>query len=266
MNSGKPDPISVIIITNNEEKNIGPCLESVRWADERIVVDSFSQDRTVEKAKSMGATVFQRDWSGFADQKRFALEQASHPWILSIDADERVSDELGKGILKILSEGTSHDGFYMPRRSYFLGKWMKHGGWYPGYVLRLFRKEKASLPDVKVHEGFLVDGSTAYLKEALLHNTHPTIDQSLEKMVSRNHWMALERIKQGYKKVRWYDLVLHPAAAFSKKYFSRKGFLDGIRGFILALIDSIGKLALYMAIWDLQHKEEKEKNLKIFYQ
>ncbi len=266
MNSGKPDPISVIIITYNEEKNIGPCLESVRWADERIVVDSFSRDRTVEIAKSMGAKVFQRLWSGFADQKRFALEQANHSWILNVDADERVSEELKKGILKILSEGTFRDGFYMPRRSYFLGKWIKHGGWYPGYVLRLFRKEKAVLPDVKVHEGFLVDGSTAYLKGDLLHNTHPTIGQSLEKMVSRNQWIAQERIKQGQKKVRWYDLIFHPAAAFSKKYISRKGFLDGIQGFILALVDVIVKLALYMAIWDLQHKEEKEKNLKIFYQ
>ncbi len=266
MNSGKPDPISAIIITHNEEKNIGTCLESVQWVDERIVVDSFSSDRTAEIAKGMGAKVFQRTWSGFADQKRFALEKTSHSWVLNIDADERVSEELRKGIQNILKEGTSHEGFYMPRRSYFLGKWIRHGGWYPGYVLRLFRKEKATLPDVKVHEGFQVDGSTAYLKGDLLHNTHPTIDQSLEKMVSRIQWMALERIEHGYKKVRWYDLFFHPAAAFSKKYFSRRGFLDGIHGFILALIDSIGKLALYMTIWDLQHREEKEKNLEIFYQ
>ena len=265
MNSGKPDPISVIVITHNEEKNIDPCLKSVQWADERIVVDSFSSDRTVEIAKELGAKVFQRDWSGFADQKRFALEQTNHSWILSIDADERVSEALRKEILNILKEGTSRDGFYMPRRSYFLGKWIRHGGWYPGYVLRLFRREKATLPDVKVHEGFLVDGSTGYLKGDLLHNTHPTIDQSLKKMISRNHWIALERVEHEHKKVRWYDLIFHPAAAFSKKYFSRKGFLDGIHGFILALIDAIVKIVLYMDIWDIQHREEKEKNLEIFY-
>jgi glycosyltransferase involved in cell wall biosynthesis len=266
MKSDKRDSISAIIITLNEEKNIGRCLESVQWADEQIVVDSLSSDRTVEIAKQNGAKVFQRAWTGYADQKQFALDQAKHVWVLSVDADERISDVLKEEIQKILREGSPHAGFYMTRRSYFLGKWIRHGGWYPGHVLRFFRKQKAKLNDVKVHEGFLVEGSIGYLKGDLLHNTHPSIDQSLKKMVERNQWIALERVKRDQKKVRWFDLIVHPVAAFSKKYFSQKGFLDGMHGFMLALVDAMVKLSLYMAMWDLQHSEKKEENLQSFYQ
>ena len=214
----------------------------------------------------MGAIVFQREWSGFADQKRFALSKAKYPWIISIDADERISDTLRDEIIHSLNRNPSQSGFYIPRKSYFLGKWIRYGGWYPGYVMRFFQKERATLPDVQVHEGFLVEGSIGYLKGDILHNTHPSIHHSLEKMARCNHWIALERIQRGHKKVRWYDLIIHPFAAFSKKFFSKIGFLDGLYGFILALLDVVNKLSLYLAIWDLQHEKEKKKKLEKFYQ
>jgi glycosyltransferase involved in cell wall biosynthesis len=148
----KRKTLSVAIIAGNEEKKIGDCLESVKWADEIIVVDSGSTDRTVEIAKRYTDKVFIRKWEGYAPQKQFAIDQATCDWILSLDADERVSPELKDEILKILESETEFDGFYIPRRNFFLGKWIKSCGWYPNYQLRLFKKGKAKVTQRKVHE------------------------------------------------------------------------------------------------------------------
>ena len=183
MSPRKWDLLSVIIITKEEEKNIGSCLDSVLWADEVVVVDAFSQDRTVAVCQEKGVRVFRRAWDGFVQQKRFALEKVKGPWVLSLDADERVTEGLKQEIRSILLSGDAAcDGYAIPRRSYFLGKWIKHGGWYPGYQLRLFRKTKVRLPERRVHEGFVVDGRVGHLRGDILHNTYPTMGHMLEKM------------------------------------------------------------------------------------
>lgn len=243
-------PISTIIITYNEENNIGDCLESVKWCDEIVLVDAFSSDKTVAIAEKYTDIIIQRKWTGFSDQKAFALEKATNEWVLSIDADERCTPELQDEIQKAF--GKNKNGYYIPRKSYFLGKWMKHSGWYPGYQVRFFLKAKTTVSEKKVHEGFLVDGEIGYLQNPIIHYTHPSIEDSLQKM---NLYSSLEsEDRNQIKKVHWYDILSHPFAAFLRKYFAQKGFLDGMPGFILAIITAQLKMALYMKLWERQQK------------
>lgn len=244
--------LSVTIIALNEESDIGGCLESVTWADEVLVVDAYSGDSTVEISREYGARVIQRQWQGFASQKQFALDQARHPWVLSLDADERVTPELRDEIQALLASEPPHDGYYIPRRSYFLGKWLRHGGWYPGYQLRLFRRDRTRLSDALVHEGFLVDGSLGRLRNDLIHLTHPTLEESFSKLNSYSTLQALGRFRG--RRVRWYDLVIHPFWAFWLRFVVRLGFLDGIHGFLMALVAGMVKAAVYMKTWELQHQ------------
>lgn len=246
--------LSVTIITLNEEHDIRECLESVLWADEILVVDAYSTDRTVEICREVTHRVYRKPWQGFAPQKEFALEQAIHPWVLSIDADERVSPELRREIEDLLVTEPVHDGYAIPRRSYFLGKWIKHGGWYPGYQLRLFRRERARLSDVLVHEGFLVDGSVGRLHGDIIHLTHRNLEESFAKL---NSYSTLEAMgKSSGRRVRWYDLVSHPLSAFMVRFIARRGFLDGIHGFMMALVAAMVKMAIYMKTWELQRRNE----------
>ncbi|HLX12035.1 MAG TPA: glycosyltransferase family 2 protein, partial [Bacteroidota bacterium] len=157
-------PLSVIVITRNEEKNIGECLESVRWANEIIVVDSASTDKTAEIAKQFTPNVISTEWKGYSESKNLAVTYASNSWVLWLDADERVTPELAKEISTIIESGNvAHGGYEMARRAYFLGKWIRHCGWYPGYVIRLFRREGAKFNDASVHERLEFSGTTGRL-------------------------------------------------------------------------------------------------------
>jgi glycosyltransferase involved in cell wall biosynthesis len=193
------EKISAIIIANNEEKNIRECLESVNWCDEIILVDSESTDRTVEIAKEFTDKIFIKKWEGFAVQKRFSLEKASNEWVISVDADERVSPQLKNEIEKILDSNAQFDGFKIPRENYFLNKKIKYCGWGNDFQLRLFKKSKAKVTDRKVHEGFIVDGNVGKLDNALIHYTHQKISETINKI---NHYSTLEaEEKFGKKKV-----------------------------------------------------------------
>lgn len=244
-------PLSVILVVKDEEHNIGDCLASVRWCEEIVVVDAYSRDRTVEIAREFTDRIYLRPWSGFSEQKTFALNQATHEWVLSLDADERVSAELQEEITMRIHPECKWDGFYIPRKSYFLGKWIRHSGWYPGYQLRLFRKSKTRVSPRRVHEGFLVAGDVGYVTHPIVHFTHSSIAGSLDKMNLYSTLEAEDRSSAG--KVRWYDLVFHPAATFLRKYVAQRGFLDGMPGFILALITAQVNLALYMKLWEKQN-------------
>ncbi|CUT04494.1 glycosyltransferase family 2 protein [Candidatus Chrysopegis kryptomonas] len=249
--------LSVAIIAGNEEKNIGDCLESVKWADEIIVVDSESKDKTVEIARRYTDKVFIRKWEGYAPQKQFAIEQASCDWILSLDADERVSPELREEIEKILENETEYDGFYIPRRNFFLGKWIKSCGWYPNYQLRLFKRGKARVTQRKVHEGFVVDGKVGYLKGDIIHFTHPTLKETLAKINEYSSLSAEEKAHR--KKVKSYDLILHPLAAFLSHYIIKRGFKDGVYGLMVSLIHAMTNMQTYMKIWEIQNVGKDEE-------
>ena len=249
--------LSVTIIAGAEEENIRGCLETVRWADEIIVVNNFTDDRTVEIAREFTSRVFQRKWEGFASQKRFALEQATHEWVLSIDADERVSPELHSEVLSIIKSDTPFNGFQIPRRSYFLDRWIKSCGWYPGYQLRLFRKTKARMTDRLVHEGFEVDGTIGTLAGDIIHYTHPSIKITIQKINEYSSLQALEKYEK--RKVSTAGLIFRPILAFLQMFIGRKGYRDGAYGAMVSIIHAITYSLMVMKMWELQHSRPPEK-------
>lgn len=247
------EKISAVIIAGNEEKNIADCLESVRWADEIIVVDSESTDRTVEISKRYTDKVFVRKWEGYASQKNYSMSKAVNEWVLSLDADERVSPELLEEMKSL--DFSKADGFYIPRRNYFLGKVIKSCGWSPDYQLRLFRKSKTTLTSRQVHEGFSVDGKREYLGGELIHHTHTTIAGTLAKV---NEYSTLEAAeKAGRIRVTGAKLLFKPLWAFFQHFIIRRGFTDGVHGLMVSMIHAITKTQVYMKIWEMQNARTK---------
>lgn len=230
-------PVSVIVITRNEERNIEACLESARWAADIVVVDAESNDRTVEIARRYTKKIFVRPWMGFAAAKRFAVEQTDHDWILWLDADERVLPELRDEISTLLPTNPGHAAFTVARRAYFLGKWMKHSGWYPGRVARLFHKQRAQFNSAAVHEGLECTGSLGQLQNDLVHLTDPNIHHYFSKY-NRYTTLAANELWEKGKKGGLSDLLVRPAWIFVKMYILRLGFLDGMPGLLLAIFSS----------------------------
>ncbi|KAF0153626.1 MAG: Glycosyltransferase [Ignavibacteria bacterium] len=253
MNSGK-SKISVVIIAFNEEANLGECLESVKWAEEIIVVDSFSYDKTIEVAKQFTDKVFQKKWEGFARQRKFSLETASNEWVLSLDADERVTPELKNSILKVIEKDSQTNGYKAARRNYFLGKWITGAHWYPDYQLRFFKKDKARIEEVLVHEGFEVEGKTEIIAGDIIHFSYRSLDDAYRKI---NHYSSLAAQQKADKKVNAADIILHPIAAFLTDYFSRKAYKDGLHGLLVAIMHAMTNLMTYTKIWELQNINKK---------
>ncbi|MGB2698388.1 MAG: glycosyltransferase family 2 protein [Candidatus Zixiibacteriota bacterium] len=251
--------ISAIVIVYNEEKNIRRCLESLTWADEIVVVDSYSQDRTKEIASSFTDKIFDVKWEGFGKKKEFAREKASCDWILSIDADEVVSDKLKREIKAIIETNEAPGGYYIPRLSNFLGKWIRHGGWYPDYVLRLFKKSQARFDLSLVHEKLILDGKAGFLKNELLHYTDPDIHHYLLKL-DKYTTLGAERLFQESKGTSIFDLILRPPAIFLKMFILKFGFLDGWHGCLLAGLSSFHVFVKYAKLWHLRksHFDLKE--------
>jgi len=250
------EKISVSIICRNEEKNIEGCIESVSWADEIIVIDGFSEDKTPEIARKYTDKIFQNKWGGFSDQREFALIKCSNEWIFSLDADERCSPELAEELRSIVSShSNTYTGFKIPRKSFFLGKWVRHSGWYPNYQLRFFRKRNIKVSGRLVHEKYELDGETGYLKNDLLHYTV----QSINEYVSRvNHYSSLQALEKAKnRKVSFINLFLRPSLAFIQGYFFKGGFLDGITGLMVVNFHIITNILTYMKIWEIQHKKKQ---------
>jgi glycosyltransferase involved in cell wall biosynthesis len=228
--------LSVIIITKNEAENIRACLESVAWADEIVVVDSGSTDATVKICLELGAKVHVHDWPGFGMQKNRALSYATHEWVFSIDADERVTPELQSQLIKAMQNETG-DGYYLPRLSQFCGKFIRHSGWYPDYVLRLFRRSRGRFSDNMVHERVILEGTAARLSSPLLHYSYLSQADVQRKTEQYARAGAIQMIKNG-KTPTFADAPLRAGWAFIRTYFLRLGFLDGIAGFNIALMNS----------------------------
>ena len=246
--------ISAVVIAGNEEKNIGGCLESLQWADEIVVVSSESTDSTVEIAKEFTDKVFIRKWEGYASQKSFAVEQAKNNWVLSLDADERVSPELMEEIQGL--DFTGADGFYIPRRNYFLDKVIRSCGWSPDYQMRLFEKSKTSMKNRPVHEGFVVDGRTGHLKGEIIHYTHMTISDAMRKSSEFSALSAIE--KSTRRRVKGRHIFFLPVYAFFHHYIMRRGFADGVHGLMVSLIHAVTNLQTQLRIWEMQNVREKK--------
>ena len=224
--------LSVIIITKNEAENIRACLESVAWADEVIVVDSGSTDATVDICRELGAKVHVHDWPGFGRQKNRALSYATHEWVFSIDADERVTPELQSQLVKAMADDST-DGFYLPRLSQFCGVFIRHSGWYPDYVLRLFKRSKGRFSDDMVHERVILEGATSRLSSPLLHYSYLNEADVRRKTEQYARAGAMQMMKNR-KSATFADAPLRAGWAFIRTYFLRLGLLDGIAGFNIA--------------------------------
>ncbi|GAB5604047.1 glycosyltransferase family 2 protein [Sideroxyarcus sp. TK5] len=228
--------LSVILITKNEAANIRACLESVDWADERIVVDSGSSDDTVAIARSMGAQVYEHNWPGFGPQKNRALDYASGDWVFSIDADERVTPELRAELEQAMREGAA-EGYYCPRLSQFCGSFIHHSGWYPDYVLRLFKRGKGRFSDSLVHESVQLEGRSAKLKSPLLHYSY--LDRAdVERKVAHYSDAAAQQMHAAGKRTGLLRAALSAGWAFVRTWMIRMGMLDGRAGWGIAMMNA----------------------------
>lgn len=225
--------ISGAIITLNEQAHIARAIESLRCCDEIVVVDSGSTDSTRDIAAGLGARVLCREWSGFAAQKNFAAAAASYDWILSLDADEALSEPLEAEIWQLKLEGPRADAYSMPRLAQYLGRWIRHSGWYPDRKVRLYDRRKASWTGDWVHERLEVSGTVAPLEGPLLHFTCDSLSEHLARMDRYTTLAARELVARG-ERISWIRIALAPLGTFLRTYFLRAGFLDGPQGLILA--------------------------------
>lgn len=248
--------VSVIIITKNEEKNIRGCLESVRWANEILLVDAFSNDTTVEIAKEFTANIHQKEWEGFANQKAYALNFAKNDWALSLDADEQISPQLKEEILALTDK--PYSAFEILRENYFLNKKITTCGWGKDYQLRLFKKDKTEVTvDKLVHEGFVVDGQIKKLSAPMYHYT----TASLEKMIGKINYYSSLHAKQNFvskKKITGLSILLHGVSAFLRPYISLKGYKDGMHGLLISSLNGLTTILNYAKLWELQKNKPRE--------
>lgn len=243
--------LTVTIIAWNEEERLRACLESAGWADEIVVVDAESGDKTVQIAREFTDKVSVRPWPGFAAQKNFAIDQATGDWILSLDADERVTPELRERIGQILKEDGPADGYAIPRRNIFWGRWVRHGGLYPDYQLRLFRRRAGRFVEDAVHESVTVSGHVEALGEPLLHHSYRDLEDFVRRSNRYSTLSAQDWIRRG-KGASLLGLVTRPLGRFFSMYIVHRGFLDGWRGFVLAVLYAEYVFLRMAKVWETQ--------------
>ena len=251
--------LTVTVIAWNEEERLRGCLESAAWADEIVVVDAESVDKTVQIAREFTDKVSVRAWPGFANQKNFAIEQATGEWILSLDADERVTPELRERVRAIVKDDGPADGYSIPRRNIFWGQWVRHGGLYPDYQLRLFRRRAGRFVENAVHESVTVSGRVEALAEPLLHHSYKDLEDFVRRSNRYSTLSAQDWIRRG-KAAGLPSLVTRPLGRFISMYIVRRGFLDGWRGFVLAVLYAEYVFLRMAKIWEAQRARKSRES------
>jgi glycosyltransferase involved in cell wall biosynthesis len=231
-------PVTVTIITLNEEAHIENAIRSAAWAEEVVVVDSGSTDRTVEIAESLGAKVVARKWPGYGQQKNYAQQLARHEWVLNIDADEvipaELADEIQDKLTQLMDSPDSVKGFYIARKTYYLGRWIRHGGWYPNYLLRMAHKNISSWTEPNVHEQLVVHGPAQEMKHPLHHHAFSSIEDQILTNLRFAKLGSRELAKAG-QQPSIFRMIFKPIGKFIETYFLKFGFLDGLPGFIISV-------------------------------
>lgn len=247
--------LSVVIITKNEESNIKACLESVKWAEEIIVVDDNSTDRTVEIAQRYTNRIFQKKMDIEGRHRNWAYAQARNSWVLSLDADERVTPELKEEITKTISNSGEIKGFTIPRRNYIGNYWVKYGGWYPSPQLKLFKKENFSWEEVEVHPRAYLQGASRKLKADIIHYSYKDFEDFLSKM---NKQTTLEAIKWVKDKRRMGKgrVFRRTCDRFLRTYFRKKAYKDGFIGFVISLFAGFYQVLSYVKYWELKQAKK----------
>jgi glycosyltransferase involved in cell wall biosynthesis len=262
LNSASKPSVSAIVVCYNEEHNIGRCLNSLRWCDEIVVVDSFSTDRTVEICRQFTSSIIEREWAGYRDQKAFAHSKATKNWVLMIDADEEVTPELKDEILEqLVAAGKLCAGFMLPRLVFYLDRWWRRGGWYPDYDVRLFRRELATWGGTDPHEKIIVDGPVRRLRNPLHHFSYRNIDDHIQR-INRFTSISSRELRMQGERWRLSDALLRPAFRFWRSYFLKRGFMEGFAGFHVAVTAAMYVFLKYAKLWELELKEKKEVGRK----
>ena len=248
--------LSAVVITYNEEARLETCLQSLSFADEIVVLDSFSTDRTLEIARQYTDNVGCREFVGFSDQWNAAIAMATQEWVMIVAADEIVSDGLAADVVSAISSGM-HDAYRLPRSTYFLGRRMRYCGWYPDYQLRLVKRSIARIADRLVHETLVVDCERGTLKHDLIHHSYATMDDFCRKMVAYARAGAQQKFSEG-RRFHAVDL-LNPGFTFFKMYVIRQGFRDGLHGLVLSALAGCSSALRYAILWDLGLHEARGK-------
>ena len=243
--------VSVTVITLNEAEHIGAALDSAAWADEIVLVDCGSTDGTADIARARGADVFCRDWSGYVDQKNYAAEHASHDWIFSLDADERIPPALAAEVRGLLSSEPAVRGYRVPRVTFHLGRWIRTTDFYPDFQTRLYDRRAARWRGKYVHESVAVDGSVGQLRHDLEHYSFRDLRDHLDRV---NHYttLAARQMNEAGRRAGPLDLLVHPPAAFLRNYVLRRGILDGTAGLTISLVNSFSVFLKFAKLWELQ--------------
>ena len=250
-------PISACVICFNEEDKIRKCLDSLRWCAEIVVLDSFSTDRTMEICREITPHVHQHEWLGYVGQRNLIRGFARQEWVLFLDADEEVSPELRDEILAAFKKGpTPHVAFEFPRMVKYLGRWIRHGEWYPDRKLRLFKKSSGRSEGVEPHDRVVVNGPVKSLRSPLWHYTYDDVADHLATLHRFSTITAQQKFVAG-DRFRWSDLLFRPPFRFIKGYILRAGFLDGAHGFIIACLSAYGAALKYIKLWELQQRHRK---------
>jgi glycosyltransferase involved in cell wall biosynthesis len=256
----KKVPLSVAIITKNEEENIRSCLQSIPFAGQVVVIDSGSTDTTLKIVEEFGCEIYSEEWRGFGLQKQSAIEKCLLPWILVLDADERVPLQTAEIIKKIITDPqTPEAGFSFPRKNYFQGRWIKHAGWWPDRIVRLFRKEYGRMTAAKVHEAVEVTGIIGKLDAPIDHFTESSLNKIIQKIDKYSTMGAEEAYKEG-KHSSTFSAFMRAFFTFIHNYFFRLGILDGIQGLTLAVTDTVNKFFKYAKLNELEKVNRAKRN------
>jgi len=254
--------VSVIITTFNEEINVADCIESVMWADEILLVDSFSTDRTVEIAGRYPIQILQREYFGSAAQKNWALDRVAHDWVLIIDADERVPEPLAREILTVLATQPAVQGFYIRRENVFIDHVIRHSGWSTDKVVRLFRRDKGRYPNRRVHADLEIEGPVPVLRHPFLHHTFRTFDQYFPKFLNYAEWGAAQAFRDG-RRAGLAELVFRPWWRFLRTWVLQAGFLDGMHGFVLCSLQAFGVFLKYARLWEYRIRAARGEEIRL---
>lgn len=254
--------ISALVTTYNEERNIRDCIESISWADEIVVVDSYSTDRTVEIVKSFPEVNFyQREYYGAASQKNWAMDRTTHPWIFIIDADERVTPQLRDEILKTI-ENPKFDAYYIRRVAYFMDKPIRFSGWQHDRVVRLIKRGVGRYPNKRVHADMKVDTEVGYLKNPLIHYMIESFEQYLPRIVTYGFWGAAQGWRVN-KKSGFVEIFLRPLWRFIRMYIIQLGFLDGLHGLVFCMLQSFGTYLKWAILWEWRENAKRGRLPKL---
>ena len=255
-------PVSVVITTFNEEVNITECLESVLWADEILVVDSYSTDRTLEFARRYPVTILQREYFGSAAQKNWSIGKVKHDWVLILDADERVTPGLAREIQETLDAGPKFNGYYIRRENVMLGKVIRHSGWSTDKVIRLFHRDRGRYPNRRVHADLDIEGAVPTLKNVLSHYTYRDFKQYFEKILNYSEWGAAQGFREG-RRVGFFEIAGRPAWRFFRTYVLQLGFLDGLHGLAVCGLQAVAAFLKYLRLWEFSVRSRLGEDVKL---